>query len=111
MARRAGRPPPPTGVELALTEHLLPALAADGLVVEELRLTPAVKRRILKVLIDRDPYAERVGSGGAPLPAPDEPIDGLSLDEVAEASRLVSEQLDRPGGGAGPPHRRHDHTA
>jgi ribosome maturation factor RimP len=102
MARRAGSTPPPTGVELALTEHLLPALAADGLVVEELRLTPAGKRRILKVLIDRDPYAERTGSGGAPLPAPDEPIDGLSLDEVAEASRLVSEQLDRLSGEADP---------
>jgi ribosome maturation factor RimP len=102
MARRAGSTPPPTGVELALTELLLPALAADGLVVEELRLTPAGKRRILKVLIDRDPYAERSSSAGPPLPAPDVPIDGLSLDEVAEASRLVSEQLDRLTGDGDP---------
>jgi ribosome maturation factor RimP len=102
MARRAGSTPPPTGVELALTELLLPALAADGLVVEELRLTPAGKRRILKVLIDRDPYAERPGSAGPPLPPPDVPIDGLSLDEVAEASRLVSEQLDRLTGEGDP---------
>jgi ribosome maturation factor RimP len=102
MARRAGSTPPPTGVELALTELLLPALAADGLVVEELRLTPAGKRRILKVLIDRDPYAERPGSAGPPLPAPDVPIEGLSLDEVAEASRLVSEQLDRLTGEGDP---------
>jgi ribosome maturation factor RimP len=103
MARRAGSTPPPTGVELALTELLLPALAADGLVVEELRLTPAGKRRILKVLIDRDPYAERAdSSAAAPLPAPDVPIEGLSLDEVADASRLVSEQLDRLTGAADP---------
>ena len=107
MARRAGSTPPPTGVEQALTDLLLPALAADGLVVEELRLTPAGKRRILKVLIDRDPYA--VGSSsstdGSSDPGtagtaagPDQPIDGLSLDEVADASRLVSEQLDQLSG-------------
>jgi ribosome maturation factor RimP len=95
MARRAGSTPPPTGVEQALTDLLLPALAADGLVVEELRLMPAGKRRILKVLIDRDPYAtgQPVASAGAAAEA-DQPIDGLSLDEVAEASRVVSAHLD-----------------
>lgn len=96
MARRAGSTPPPTGVELALTELLLPALAGDGLVVEELRLAPAGKRRVLKVLIDRDPYANGTD------PSSDQPIDGLSLDEVAEASRLVSERLDGLTGAADP---------
>jgi ribosome maturation factor RimP len=57
---------------------------------------PAGKRRVLKVLIDRDPYAD-----GA-FPDPEQPIDGLSLDEVAEASRLVSERLDGLTGGADP---------
>jgi len=98
MARRAGSTPPPTGVEQALTDLLLPALAADGLVVEELRLTPAGKRRVLKVLVDRDPYAD----GFATAAGPDEPIDGLTLDEVADASRVVSERLDRLTGAQDP---------
>jgi ribosome maturation factor RimP len=98
MAGRTGSNPPPTGVEQALTELLLPALAPAGIVVEELRLTPAGKRRILKVLIDRDPYA---GVADPVLPA-DVPVDGLSLDEVADASRVVSDRLDQLAGGDDP---------
>jgi ribosome maturation factor RimP len=89
MAGRAGNAPPPTDVEQALIDALVPVLADDGLVVEELRLVPAGRRRVLKVLVDRDPYA-----GPNPL-APDVPIEGLSLDEVAEVSRTVGTQLDR----------------
>jgi ribosome maturation factor RimP len=96
MAGKSGSTPPPTGVEQALSDLLLPALGDRGLVLEDLRLVPAGKRRILKVLIDRDPWAD-----GAGQPA-DEPIEGLSLDEVAEASRLVSEQLDSLNGAADP---------
>lgn len=95
MARKAGSTPPPTSVEHALTELLQPALAADGLVVEELRLTPAGKRRVLRLLIDREPFA-------APELPPDQPIDGLTLDEVADATRVVSEVLDGLDGATDP---------
>jgi ribosome maturation factor RimP len=98
MAGRTGSNPPPTGVEQALTELLLPALAPAGIVVEDLRLTPAGKRRILKVLIDRDPYP---ASDPSPLAA-DVPMDGLSLDEVADASRVVSDRLDQISGADDP---------
>jgi ribosome maturation factor RimP len=88
MAGRSGNAPPPTDVEQALIDALAPVLAGDGLVVEELRLVPAGRRRVLKVLVDRDPYA-----GHEQLP-PDVPIEGLSLDEVAEVSRTVGARLD-----------------
>ena len=87
MSARNGGAPSTAGVEQALSELLQPVLAAGGLVLEELRLMPAGKRKVLRVLVDRDPYA------GEPLP-PEEPIDGLSLDEVAEISRTVSSRLD-----------------
>jgi ribosome maturation factor RimP len=88
MSGRNGSTPSSAGVEQALAELLEPVLADDGLVVEELRLIPAGKRKVLRVLVDRDPY-----DGGAR--PPEEPIDGLTLDEVAEASRTVSTYLDQ----------------
>jgi ribosome maturation factor RimP len=87
MAQRSGGSPTATGVEQALTELLEPVLAGQGLVLEELRLSPAGKRRILKVLVDRDVFAQDNGVA-------DSPVEGLSLDEVAEASRIVSTHLD-----------------
>jgi ribosome maturation factor RimP len=87
MAGRTGSTPASTGIEQALTELLQPVLGGEGLVVEEVRLMPAGKRKVLKVLIDRDPYAEDPQTV-------DSPVDGLSLDEVAEASRVVSAHLD-----------------
>lgn len=86
MAARAGSAPPSTPAEQALVAILLPVLADEGLVVEELRLLPSGRRRVLKVLVDRDPYAEEQ--------PPDVPIAGLSLDEVAEVSRAVGNRLD-----------------
>jgi ribosome maturation factor RimP len=88
MAQRAGGSPPATEVELALSELLAPVLSEQGLVLEELRLTPAGKRRVLKVLVDRDVFAQDDA-------AADTAVEGLSLDEVAEASRLVSTHLDQ----------------
>jgi ribosome maturation factor RimP len=89
MAARAGGAPPLTGAEQALVDLLLPVLSEDGLVVEDLRLVPTGRRRVLKVLVDRDPYAEEQ--------APDAPVAGLSLDEVADVSRAVGERLDELG--------------
>lgn len=94
MSARAGSAPPLTGAEQALVDLLRPVLGDEGLVVEEVRLLPSGRRRVLKVLVDRDPYAEEQ--------APDAPIAGLSLDEVAEASRAVEDRLDGLAGAEDP---------
>jgi ribosome maturation factor RimP len=87
MTGRNGGAPSSAGVEQALTELLAPVLAGQAVVVEDLRLVPAGKRKVLRILVDRDPYA------GEQHP-PEETIDGLSLDEVAQISRTVSTCLD-----------------
>jgi len=61
------------------------ALAAGALVLEDVAVTPAGRRRVVKVLVDRslgevDPVTE--------------PTAPLTLDEVAEATHLVSDALD-----------------
>jgi ribosome maturation factor RimP len=58
-----------------------------GLMIEDLAVTPAGKRRLVRIWLDRD----LVG-----LEPDDETsvIDPLSLDEVAEATRLISAALD-----------------
>src|SRR5689334_16078559 len=58
MAARAGGASPMTDAEQALVDILLPVLTEDGLLVEDVRLVPTGRRRVLKVLVDRDPYAE-----------------------------------------------------
>ena len=58
-----------------------------GLVVEDVTVTPVGKRRLVRVWLDRDL---------AGLDADDEssPVDPLSLDEVAAATRAISAGLD-----------------
>lgn len=87
MTSRSGAASSSVEAELALTELFGAALAGNGVVLEEVRVVPAGKRKVLRVLVDRDPYA------GAPRP-PEEPVEGLSLDEVAEISRSLSNRLD-----------------
>ena len=53
------------------------AVEGIGLVLEDVAVTPAGRRRVVKVLVDRD-----------------EPTDPLTLDEVADATRAVSDALD-----------------
>lgn len=60
-------------VEAALTAPL----ADLGLDLEAVELTPAGRRRVLRVAVDKD--------------------DGVTLDDVAEATRLVSTVLDDVG--------------
>lgn len=77
--RRSG-----TGELRALLE---PLVTHAGLDLEEVELTPAGRRRVLRVVVDGD----RAPGGG------------IDLDAVAEVSRLVSEALDSAdalGGGA-----------
>ena len=53
-------------------------LAATGLDVEAIDLTPAGKRRLLRVAVDKD--------------------GGVTLDDIAEATKEVSRVLDGPDG-------------
>lgn len=68
-------------------EHDLETLVGDALagsvVVDDITVTPAGRRRVVRVVIDR------------PLPEDDdEPVQPLSLDEVSDATRVVGEALD-----------------
>ncbi|KAB7746007.1 ribosome maturation factor RimP [Nostocoides sp. F2B08] len=60
-----------------------PALAP--LVVDEVKVTPAGRRRVVRIAVDRA-TDETVSQS--------EPTDPMSLDEVAEATRVVSAALD-----------------
>ena len=57
----------------------------EPLVLDEVTVTPAGKRRVVRIAIDRatDESAEV-----------SEPSEPMSLDEIADATRLVSEALD-----------------
>ncbi|MFL6136184.1 MAG: ribosome maturation factor RimP [Frankiaceae bacterium] len=57
-----------------LTELIAPVVAGAGYDLEDVVVTPAGKRRLLRVVVDRD--------------------GGVSLDDVAELSRATSEALD-----------------
>ncbi|MBQ1083782.1 MULTISPECIES: ribosome maturation factor RimP [unclassified Nocardiopsis] len=57
-----------------IAELLEPVLAAAGLDLEAVELTPAGKRRVLRVVVDSD--------------------NGVDLDAVGEVSQAVNESLD-----------------
>lgn len=57
-----------------LMKILEPVVGAEGLDLEDVTVTPAGKRRLLRVVVDRD--------------------GGVSLDDVAEVSLAVSAALD-----------------
>jgi ribosome maturation factor RimP len=61
------------------------ALAESDLVLEDVAVTPAGRRRVVKVLVDR-----ALGEGGTTT----ERTAPLTLDEVADATHLVSDALD-----------------
>ncbi|MEO7423142.1 MAG: ribosome maturation factor RimP [Ornithinibacter sp.] len=74
---------------MTTAEHIRPvldhALTDGGLVLEDLTITPAGRRRVVRVAVDRalgDVY--EVSTPTAPL----------TLDEVADATRAVSDALD-----------------
>lgn len=74
---------------MAVTDRIRPlldgALAGSGLLVEEVTVTPAGRRRVVRVIVDR------VLEADGDVTTPTTP---LGLDEVAEASRLVGGVLD-----------------
>jgi ribosome maturation factor RimP len=57
-----------------ITDALRDPLSVLGLDLEAVELTPAGKRRVLRVAVDKD--------------------GGVTLDDIAEATRAVSEELD-----------------
>ena len=58
-----------------------------GLVVEDVAVTPAGKRRLVRIWLDRD-LADLASGDDSSV------IDPLSLDEVADATRIISAGLD-----------------
>ncbi len=66
---------------------LEPALAPLGLVVEDVNVSPAGKRRLVRVLVDTD-LSDLDPADDA------SPVSPLSLDTVADATRAVDEVLE-----------------
>jgi ribosome maturation factor RimP len=66
---------------------LEPVLAPLGLVVEDVSVSPAGKRRVVRVLVDSDISGLDAADTTSPVPP-------LSLDSVADATRAVSDELD-----------------
>ena len=56
----------------------------DDFTVAGVSVTPAGKRRVARITVER-PLADPIG---------DTPVEPLTLDEIADATRLVSEALD-----------------
>lgn len=75
---------PPEGV----TTLLDPVVAGAGLVLEGVTITPAGRRRVVRVVVD----------------LPDEHTGSLDLDEVAEVARAVSDALDSSDALGGQPY-------
>lgn len=68
-----------------ISADLAEVLAPLDLLVEDVTVMPAGKRRLVRVLVDRD------------LPADTDPtaaVPPLDLDQVADVTRLVSDRLD-----------------
>ena len=83
-----------------VTEHIRAAiespLAGLGLLVEDVSVTPAGRRRVLRIAVDRDLAALALADDSTP-------VQPLSLDEVTEATRVVDaalEAADTMGAGA-----------
>ena len=75
---------------MSVKDRIRPAVEGPlrdlGLLVEDVAVTPAGKRRLVRIWIDRE-----LADDAADTTSPTEP---LTLDEVADATRAVSEALD-----------------
>jgi ribosome maturation factor RimP len=72
-----GRGPGPLPEPADLARVLEPVVRAAGMDLESVRVSPAGRRRLLKLVVDAD--------------------DGVGLDRIAEVSREVSVRLDASG--------------
>ncbi len=68
-------------------ETLEPVIAPLGLVIEDVTVSPAGKRRVVRVLVDTD-------VAGLDPADTTTPVTPLSLDRVSEATHAVSDALD-----------------
>lgn len=71
--------------DAAVQELLAGALDGSDVVLEEVTVTPAGRRRVVKVVVDR----AIEGAGDVT-----ETVESLSLDEIAATTRTVSDILD-----------------
>ena len=78
-ATRGTHRPDPAAARL--TGWIEPVVTAAGYDLEELVVTPAGRRSVVRVVVDRD--------------------QGVTLDDIAEVSRAVSEALDQEDDGMG----------
>lgn len=77
----------------AVRDRLAAQLRGSEVIVEDVRIQPAGKRRLVRVTVARDVQellADELGDRVKQVPA----VAPLSLDEIAVASRTVSEVLD-----------------
>jgi len=58
-----------------LVDTLRPAVEGAGLELEDIEVTPAGRRRLVRVIVDKD--------------------GGVTLDDIADTTRLVSKRLDQ----------------
>lgn len=80
-SRGTHKPDPATS---RLAGWIEPVVGGAGYDLEELVITPAGRRSVVRVVVDRD--------------------RGVTLDDIAEVSRAVSEVLDANDDGMGPPY-------
>jgi ribosome maturation factor RimP len=80
-SRTPRRPDPATE---RLNGWIEPVVGASGYDLEELVVTPAGRRSVVRVVVDRD--------------------EGVTLDDIAEVSRAVSDVLDANDDGMGTPY-------
>jgi len=80
-ASRTPRRPDPAIARLS--GWIEPVVGAAGYDLEELVVTPAGRRSVVRVVVDRD--------------------EGITLDDIAEVSKAVSDVLDAHDDGMGPP--------
>ena len=71
------------GLDQDIRDQVSAALG-DDFTVDGVSVTPAGKRRVVRITVER-PVGESVG---------DTPVEPLTLDEIADATRLVSDALD-----------------
>jgi ribosome maturation factor RimP len=68
--------PDPSASRARLVQLLTPAVASSGYDLEDLTVSPAGRRKVVRVVVDKD--------------------GGVTLDDIAEVSRAVSDLLDTP---------------
>ena len=74
-------------LDLQGTAEVPGPIAELGLIIEDVAVTPAGKRRLVRIWLDRD-------LSGLDPADESSVVDPLSLDEVAEATRAISAALD-----------------